>query len=80
MAVASEIVGASAGVITAIVGLAVVATLVSNNANTANVIGASGSALGGALSAAEAPVTGGSMGMGMGAPMMSYGSYGGFGG
>ena len=41
-----------------IVGLAIVATLVSNKANTAHVIGAAGSAFSGAISAAVAPVTG----------------------
>jgi len=46
-------------VATAIIGLAVVATLVSNNANTAGVINAGGSAFTGALSAALSPVTGG---------------------
>lgn len=47
-------------VLTLIVGLAVVATLVSKNANTTGVISAGGSAFSGALSAAEAPVTGAS--------------------
>lgn len=45
-------------VASAIVGLAIIAVLVSKNANTSNVIGASGNAFSGALSAAEAPVTG----------------------
>lgn len=43
---------------TAIVGLAIVAVLVSNRANTANVLGAAGSAFSNALSAATGPVTG----------------------
>ena len=47
-------------VLTAIVGLAIVATLVSKNANTSGVISAGGSAFSQALSAAEAPVTGSS--------------------
>jgi hypothetical protein len=40
----------------AIVGLAIIATLVSRNADTANVISAGGSAFSGALTAAEGPV------------------------
>jgi len=47
-------------VATAIVGLAIIATLVSKNANTSGVISAGGTAFSGALSAAEAPVTGSS--------------------
>lgn len=63
-------------VATAIVGLAVVATLVSRNANTSQVISSASTGFAGALSAAEAPVTGagglGSLSGGMtllGAPM-----------
>jgi hypothetical protein len=43
----------------AIVGLGVVATIVSKNANTANVLGAGFKGLGGAITAAEGPVMGG---------------------
>lgn len=43
---------------TAIVGLAIVAVLVSNRAQTGNVLGAAGSAFANALSAATGPVTG----------------------
>ena len=42
----------------AIVGVAIVAVLVSKNANTSGVLGAAGKAFSGALSTAEAPVTG----------------------
>lgn len=49
-------------VITAIIGLAIVATLVSNSAQTSNVISQSGSALSNVLRAAEAPVSGGGLG------------------
>ncbi len=42
---------------TAIVGLAIVSVLVSKNANTSQVIGASGSAFSGALGVAVSPVT-----------------------
>ena len=45
---------------TAIVGLAIVATLVSKNAQTPQVIQASGSAFSNALAVAESPVTGAS--------------------
>jgi hypothetical protein len=44
----------------AIVGVAIVATLVSKNADTANVFKAAGSAFSGALQAATGPVTGNS--------------------
>ena len=42
----------------AIVGVATVAVLVSNNANTSGVISSAGSAFSGALSTALSPVTG----------------------
>jgi hypothetical protein len=45
-------------VLTAIIGLAVIATLVSKNANTQGVIGTTASGFSQALSVAEAPVTG----------------------
>jgi hypothetical protein len=45
-------------VITAIIGLAVIATLVSNRAQTAGVISAGSSGLANDISAAVAPVTG----------------------
>jgi PRD1 phage membrane DNA delivery len=47
-------------VLLAIVGIAVIAVIVSKNANTSGVLSAGGSAFSGALAAAEAPVTGGS--------------------
>lgn len=43
---------------TAIVGLAIVAVLVSNKAQTGSVLGAAGSAFANAISAATGPVTG----------------------
>lgn len=43
---------------TAIVGVAILSVLVSNRSQTANVLGAAGSAFANALSAATAPVTG----------------------
>jgi len=45
-------------VATAIVGLAIIAVLVSNNANTSGVIQAGGSAFASDIAAAVAPVTG----------------------
>ena len=44
----------------AIVGVAIIATLVSNNANTAGVLTAGGNALGSAIRSATAPVSGAS--------------------
>lgn len=46
-------------VLTAIVGVAIIATLVSKNANTAGVLSAGGSAFSSALGTALSPVTGG---------------------
>lgn len=48
-------------VMVAIVGLAIIATLVSKNANTAGIIGVGGQAFSGALTAAEGPVLGNSL-------------------
>lgn len=55
-----QLVSSVVTVLTAIIGLAVIATLVSRNANTSGVIAAGGSAFSNALSAAEAPVIGSS--------------------
>ena len=52
-----KIVGDIVGVLTAIVGLAIVATLVSNRASTAGVITAAGSAFASDLKAATSPVS-----------------------
>jgi hypothetical protein len=49
-------------VLLAVVGVAVVAVLVSNNANTGNVLGSSGKAFAQALGCAVSPITGGSCG------------------
>lgn len=45
-------------ILTAIVGVAIIATLVSRNSDTANVITAGGSAFSGILGTALSPVTG----------------------
>jgi len=55
-------------VATAIVGLAIIAVLVSKNAQTSTVIGAGGTAFAQAVGAAVAPVTGGSGLSGFAAP------------
>lgn len=51
------------GILTAVVGLAIIAVLVSNQSQTSGVIGAAGTAFGGILKAAVAPVSGGSNGI-----------------
>lgn len=55
-----QLVSSVVTVATAIIGLAIIATLVSKNANTAPIISASGNSFAQALAAAEAPVTGSS--------------------
>lgn len=45
-------------VMTAIIGVAILAVIVSKNSNTSGVISSAGSAFAGALSAATAPITG----------------------
>lgn len=49
-------------VLMGIIGVAIIATLVSNRANTANVITAGGNAFSGSLAVALSPVTGGGFG------------------
>lgn len=49
-------------VLVAIVGVAIIAVLVSKNANTSGVLTAGGNAFSSALGAALSPVTGGGMG------------------
>ena len=66
-----------ASIALAIVGLALVAVILSKNANTANVIGSAGTALARDISAAVSPITGGG-GIGLGSMYSSGGftSYG----
>lgn len=52
----------------AIIGVAIIAVLVSNRANTTGVISSAGSAFSGALGTALSPVTG-AAGFGIGAPL-----------
>lgn len=54
-----HIIGSVVTIATAIVGIAIIAVLVSNNAQTGNVIQAATSGFAADLAAAEAPVTGG---------------------
>lgn len=56
----SDLTGALVSIGLAIVGVAFLAVLVSRNANTANVLTATGNAFSGALAAAEGPVLGNS--------------------
>ncbi len=59
---------------TAIVGIAILAVLVSNRSNTAKVIGAAGDAFSRSIGAAVSPVTGGGMGGGFNIPS-AYSTY-----
>jgi hypothetical protein len=53
-----EITGAAVTIGLAVIGLAIVATVLSRNANTVGVLHAAGSAFGNSLGVAESPVTG----------------------
>lgn len=57
-----HLITAVVSILTAVVGLAIIATLVSKNANTSNVLNSFFSGYGGLISAAEAPVTSGGVG------------------
>lgn len=57
-----QAVSSAVTVFLAIVGLAIVATLVSKNANTSGVVNSVASGFSGALTAAEGPVSGSSFG------------------
>ena len=69
----NDLVNGAVSIALAIVGVAILAVLVSKNANTAGVIGASGSAFSGALTAAEGPVLGNGF---LGNTMQGPGYYG----
>jgi hypothetical protein len=56
---------------TAIIGIAIIAVLVSKNANTSGVIQAAGTAFGNDITAAISPVTGGTFNLGGGALLPS---------
>ena len=55
-----QLIGGIVTVATAIIGVAILAVLVSNNANTSGVIQSAGSAFSSALGVAESPVSGNS--------------------
>lgn len=55
-----QLISSVVAVLTAIIGVAIIAVLVSKNANTTGVIQAGGSAFSSALGTALSPVTGGS--------------------
>lgn len=55
----NQLTGAIVTVLTAIIGVAIIAVLVSKNANTTNVITSGAEGFAGALSTALSPVTGG---------------------
>jgi PRD1 phage membrane DNA delivery len=57
-----QLVSSVTSVLLAIVGVAIIAVLVSKNANTTSVIGAGGSAFAQDLGTAVSPLTGGSLG------------------
>jgi len=56
-----QLIGGVVTVLTAIVGVAIIATLVGSNAKTSSVISSAGTAFSNALSAAEAPVASGGL-------------------
>ena len=58
----SELISGLVTVLTAIVGVAILAVIVSKQANTAGVLQAGGSSFAAALGAAVSPVTGGGLG------------------
>lgn len=67
----SEFMKAVVTIVTAIIGVAIIAVLVSRNANTAGVIKAGGDFLAGSLRAATGPVSGGGFGVGGGIGTLS---------
>lgn len=74
----SDIGSAVAGVATAIIGLAIIAVLVSQNAQTSSVIQSAASGFGNVIGAAVGPVTGGGgmSGIGSGGVNLTYPSTG----
>lgn len=67
----SKLTSGLVSVLLAIIGVAVVAVLVSNHANTGNVLGAGGNALSNFLCVALSPVTGNSCGGGSSLPQLT---------
>lgn len=54
-----KVITGGVAIVTAVIGIAILAVLVSKQADTANVLGAAGSALSGIIKTAVSPVTGG---------------------
>lgn len=61
-----QVITSIVAILTAIIGVAIIAVVLSNKAQTTGVIGAAGSAFSNALGTALSPVTGGSTGGGGG--------------
>lgn len=72
----NSIIEAVSTIALAVIGLAIVATLVSRKANTAGVIQASASGLSNAIGVAQSPVTGVSVPLNLSYPTQNY-SFGG---
>ena len=66
-------INAMVAVVTSIVGLAIIAVLISRNANTAGVITSAGGALSTDIATAVSPVTGSGSGFGLSVPMVTGG-------
>jgi hypothetical protein len=67
--VSEQLISSVVTVALAIIGVAIIAVLVSNRANTTGVIASAGSAFSGALGTALSPVTGAASFGGVGAPL-----------
>lgn len=63
----NKLITETTGILALVIGVAILAVIVSRNANTVGVIKAAGDAFSGALSAATAPVTGRGFSAGVGA-------------
>lgn len=75
-----DMLNSAVGIVTAIIGLAILAVIVSRNSNSMGVIGALSGGLAQDIGAATAPVTGGGMMGGMGMMGGGFGGMGGMGG
>jgi hypothetical protein len=71
----SELISGFVTVLTAIVGVAIIAVIVSKNAQTPQVLQAGGSAFAAALGAATSPVTGSSLGFTGGSALQGLQNY-----
>ena len=71
----SEVISGIVTVLTAIVGVAIIAVLVSKGAQTPAVLQAGGQSFAAALGAAVAPVTGSNLGFTQGGPVGNIGTY-----